>query len=239
VKFFILSTFILYCSLSLAVELNLTVQTDPIFEILSPYNAYRVNINVDSQRQALKNNFVIQNLSINVESLGGTIPVESLLSPTAQKWAHKLPNKNGPNCFHTALSAIFPHWKEMRFMDEFEYMFHLDRTTKPITSWDGSSPLQFGDIITFYCAELGVVHGGIYVGHHERDAILYHKMGYSRHQPYNFMKLKDVIAYAVNDHGHSGDDISIRAFRPHKSAIDPLTEAVPSVPILEIDFDNL
>lgn len=195
-------------------------------EVLAPYSTYNVTV-PESELPKLRENFIVRHLGLS----GGTRSVSAgaLLSPFARHWLNRPAEKDGPNCFHASLAGIFKNWTTPRFMDEFEHSAHLIRRFRPLV-WNGRSGLEFGDVLVFYTPEQGPVHAAVYIGLADGEAVVFQKASYGRHTPYAFMKLADAISLFNSS---EGEDISdIQAFRARQAAIDPLTEAVPSIPIL-------
>lgn len=137
------------------------------------------------------------------------VDAASLLSPYAASMANQKSSQIGPNCWHTALAALFPSWKERRFVGDKEFSCHLQ------TSFKETKSPKFGDIIRFRNGD-GEVHGATYIGIDTttKEIVTFTKNGYDNRFPIVFMslsKLKKVYR----------DASTITFWEPKQEALNP------------------
>jgi hypothetical protein len=145
------------------------------------------------------------------------VPAEQLLSPYAGKWAYKLAENDGPNCWHTSIASIFPGWDKHRYMDPNEFACHIKNSFVPLQP-KSMNELEFGDLIRLSTSG-SEIHGFTFLGldrKHPEEAIVFTKNGYARSR-FLFMTLTTVREIYSN--------MEISFYRPSRTPTDPSTHA--------------
>lgn len=176
-------------------------------------SSYKATVNADTE--ALADQSIFKRLSTNKSLFHGTHPAEQLLSSYARKWAYKMSDSNGPNCWHTSIASIFPNWEKHRYMDPNEFACHLKNSFIQLQP-KNLNELEFGDLIRLANGS-SEVHGFTFLGMDRKkptEAIVFTKNGYARGR-YLFMTLTTVREI------YSNTEISF--FRPTRTPDDPST----------------
>ncbi len=178
---------------------------------LPNFGSYRVT--VDTTENNLNDEPLLLNLGVKVKGLPKVVPAEQLLSEYAQKWAYKLSEKAGANCWHTSISSINHNWIKPRRMLPSEFLCHLRTAFEPI-----DAPSQWGDLIRL-TAQNDEVHGFTFLGVDKKDTskkIVFTKNGYAQGY-FQFMDFQTVTLI------YSGTQPTY--FRRVRAAIDPKEDA--------------
>lgn len=167
--------------------------------------AYRVQVNVPEIKTQIESSWVVQNLSLNLNSFGTQTPAQDLLSRFVQNWIYRFSKVDGPNCIFSAVAALYAELEQPRYMDSAEFLGHMNRSFVRI-----EKPEQWGDIIRFVIP--GDIHAMVYLGEDRNEPqtqIVLTKNGY-RASYLSFMSLDQVKSIYT---GYSGIEY-YRAVKP-------------------------
>jgi len=167
-------------------------------------------------------------LGIDPKKLPKTVPAEQLLSEYAQKWAYKISEGPGANCWHTSISSINHNWIKPRRMLPPEFLCHLNTSFQHI-----DAPAQWGDLVRLSMGG-SEVHGFTFLGLDRADSsrqIVFTKNGYAQ----GYFLFSDVQTVR---NIYFGCDATY--FRRTKVAIDPIQDpSAPCARAAEMEFESL
>ena len=181
-------------------------------ENANPANRKLLKATIQTKENDFSEEPLFPRLGIVLESLKEIVGAEDLLSAYAKKWAYKYSQFNGPNCYHTSISAIFLNWNKHRYMGPSEFKCHLKTYFEEIPKLE-----KWGDLIGIFTKSGTPIHGFTYLGPDRKspkDIIVFTKNGYAQSR-YLFMTYSDV--YRI----YGGPSTQVKLYRPIAMAVDP------------------